>query len=289
MWILTICQPTKSLWSIPHSARWCIEAILQKEGCFWEQKMSKSAKAKVDKQFTIESHQLQGWNIQKIRAAMEVQMYSVKLITTTKQKQLPVHTNRARQMATQWSDADRQRATEWLEGKIHQMTPVRSNLFYELIPPHERQLLQDVGMKATSPRSTFAEKLAQMKTAAGDEVYRAGNMTPDKRFEFQVRLSDDETEATTWSISDTDCIGYQLEKEIYGITSKEPMRFKKEFFTLFIEFEACYNRIGVQVLRKSIKQCVLHFGYAKMHLVGHISEWIWQLGSADNFATTMSE
>jgi len=34
MWILSDCQPTKSLWSIPHSTGWCTEAILQQEGCF---------------------------------------------------------------------------------------------------------------------------------------------------------------------------------------------------------------------------------------------------------------
>jgi len=33
MWILSTCQPTKSVWSIPPSTRRCTEAILQEAGC----------------------------------------------------------------------------------------------------------------------------------------------------------------------------------------------------------------------------------------------------------------
>jgi hypothetical protein len=150
--------------------------------------------------------------------------------------------------------------------------PVKHNLCDKLFQHHQQQLLQEVGTKATGPRSTFAKKLAQMKTAAEEEVYRAGNMTTDKRAEFQVRLSEAETEATTWSIADTDRIVSQLEREIYGITSNEQMQFKKEFSIRLVEFEAWWQAIGVQEHRKTIAQCVIHFGYPKMHLVSHISE-----------------
>jgi len=54
-------------------------------------------------------------------------------------------------------------------------------------------------------------------------------MTADKRLEFRICLSDDETEATTWSFADTERVANQLEKEIYGITSNEQKWFKKEF------------------------------------------------------------
>jgi len=64
-----------------------------------------------------------------------------------------------------------------------------------------------------------------MKTVAEEEVYGAVNMTTDQRVQFQVRLSDAETEATTWGIADTDHIVSPLEREIYGITSNEQMRF----------------------------------------------------------------
>jgi hypothetical protein len=128
-----------------------------------------------------------------------------------------------------------------------------------------------------------------MKTAAEEEAYGAVNMTADKRVQFQVCLSDAEIEATTWSIADADRVVNQLEREIYGITSKDQMRFTKEFSIRLVEFEAWWQAIGVQELRKTIEQRVIHFGYPKMHLVSHISESIRRMGSGDNFTTDISE
>jgi hypothetical protein len=188
-----------------------LKRFYKKKGAFRDQKMSKSAKAKVDEQLATESHQLREQKIHKIRAAMEVLVYGAEKVTTSKRRQFQVRLKIARQAATKWSEADRDRAIERLEREIHQMTPVKRKLFDKLFQHHQRQLLQEVGTKATGPRSTFAKKLAQMKTAAEEEVYGAVNMTADKREEFQVRLSDAETEATTWSIADTDRIVSQLE------------------------------------------------------------------------------
>jgi len=66
-----------------------------------------------------------------------------------------------------------------------------------------------------------------MKPAV-EELYGVANMTAEKLVEFQVHLSNGETEATTWSMADMDCIGDQPEIEINGITSNVQMRFKKE-------------------------------------------------------------
>jgi hypothetical protein len=121
--------------------------------------------------------------------------------------------------------------------------------------------LQEVGTKAIGPRSIFAKKLAQMKTAAEEEANGAVMMTADKRVQFQVSLSDAEIEATTWSIAEEDRVVNQLETEIYGITSKGQMRFTKEFSIRLVEFEAWWQAICVQELRKTIEQCVIHFGY----------------------------
>jgi hypothetical protein len=134
--------------------------------------------------------------------------------------------------------------------------------------------LQEVGTKATSPRSNFAKELALKKTAAEDEAYGAANMTADKQLQFRLRLSDAETDATTWNLADTEHVTTQLEREIYGITSNEQKRFRKEFSICLIEFEAWWETIGIQALRKTIEQCVIHFRYPKMHLVSHISESI---------------
>jgi hypothetical protein len=45
----------------------------------------------------------------------------------------------------------------------------------------------------------------------------------------------------------------QLEREFYGITSNEQMRFKKEFPIRLIEFEDWWQAIGVPGLRKTIE------------------------------------
>ena len=108
---------------------------------------------------------------------------------------------------------------------IHQATPSKGKLLDKLFQCHERQLLQEVRTKATSPRSKFAKALALKKIAAEDEAYVAANMTADKRLQFQIRLSNAETEVTTWSLADTECVTNQREREIYGITSKEQIRF----------------------------------------------------------------
>jgi hypothetical protein len=55
-----------------------------KNGAFWDQKMSKSAKAKVDEQLATESHQVREPEINKIHAAMEVLVYGAENVTTSK-------------------------------------------------------------------------------------------------------------------------------------------------------------------------------------------------------------
>jgi len=98
-------------------------------------------------------------------------------------------------------------------------------------------------------------------------------MTADKRVEFQVCLSHAETEATTQCIiADTDLVVTELKSEIYGITSNEQMHFKIELSNSVIEYKAWWWAIGIQEVRKTIEQCVIHFGYPKMHHVSHISE-----------------
>jgi len=205
---------------------------------------------------------------------MEVQLYGAENVTTSNRMQFQVRLNRARQAETIWPDADRQRAIERLEREIHQVTPAKRKLLDRLFQHHERQLLQEVGTKATGPRSIFAKQLVQMMTAAEEEAYGAVNMTADKRVQFQVCLSDAEIEATTRSISDTDRVVNQLERETYGIPAKDQMRFTKEFSIRLGEFEAWWQAIGVRELRKTIESRLIHFGYPKMHLVSHISESI---------------
>jgi hypothetical protein len=114
-------------------------------------------------------------------------------------------------------------------------------------------------------------------------------MTAAKRLGFRLGLSDAETEATTWSLADMEPVTIHLEREIYGITSNEQKRFKKEFSICLIEFEAWLETIGIQALRKTIEQRIIHCGYPKMLLVSHSSKSIRRMGSGDNFTTDISE
>jgi len=191
-----------------------LKRFYRKKGAFGDQTMLKSVKAKVDELLAQKSHQLRGQTIHRIRAAMEDQQYGAEKVTTSKPRQFQVCLNRARQAATIWSDTDWQRAIERLEHTIHQVTPAEHKLFDKLFQHHEQQPLLDVGTKATSPRSIFTKKLAQMKTAAEEEAYGAVNMTANKCVQFQVCLSDADIEPTTWSIADMDCIVNQLKREI---------------------------------------------------------------------------
>jgi len=67
------------------------------------------------------------------------------------------------------------------------------------------------------------------------------------------------------------------------------MRFKNEFSLHLIEFEDWWEAIGIQALRITIEQWVIHFGYPNIHLVSHISESIRRMGSGDNFTPDISE
>jgi hypothetical protein len=233
--------------------------------------MSKSAKAKLDDLLAKESHQLREQKIHKIRAAMEAVVYGAEKVATTKLRQFQVRLNRARQAATTWSDADHQKAIERLEREIHLVTPAKRKLFDKLFKRHERQLLQEIGTKATGPRSKFAKDIALMKVAAEDEAYGAANVTADKRLQFQIRLSDAETEVTTWSLADMERVTNQLEREIYGITSNEQKRFKTEFSIRLIEFEAWWETIGV-----TAQAGTKILGYKKGRLLVVSEEWCYR-------------
>ena len=142
-----------------------LKRFYKKRDAFWQLKMSKSAKAKVDGQLARDFHQLREGKIQIICAAMEVQVWGAAKVTTTRRRQFQVCLNRARQAATIWSEADWQTAQEQLVRKINQVTPAECKLCDELFQHHERQLLQGVETKAIGPRGIFTKKLTQMKTA----------------------------------------------------------------------------------------------------------------------------
>jgi len=80
-----------------------------------------------------------------------------------------------------------------------------------------------------------------------------------------------------------------VEREMYGITLKDQMLFTKEFSIHLVELEAWWQAIGVQGLRKTIEQHVIHCRSPKMHLLIHVLESIRRIGSGDNFTTDISE
>ena len=113
-----------------------------------------------------------------------------------------------------------------------------------------------------------------MTTAADAEAYGAAHRTADKGLLFHLCLCNAEVEATTWRLADTECVAKQVEREIYGITSNEQKRVKKELSIRLIELDAWWETIRIQALWKTIEQWARHFRNRKMHLVSHISESI---------------
>jgi len=67
------------------------------------------------------------------------------------------------------------------------------------------------------------------------------------------------------------------------------MRFRKEFSIRLVKFEVLLQPVDVQVLQTTIEQRIIYFGYPKMHLVSPLSEFIWRMGSGDNFPTIVSQ
>jgi len=114
-----------------------LKQFYKKRSAFQDQKMSKTAKAKVDELLAREFHYLREQKIHKIHAAMEVQLHGAEKVTTSKQRQFQVHLNRAQHAATIWSDADRLRTIARLERTIYQMTPAKYKLFDKLCQVHE--------------------------------------------------------------------------------------------------------------------------------------------------------
>jgi hypothetical protein len=105
--------------------------------------------------------------------------------------------------------------------------------------------------------------------------------TTDKCVQFQVYLSKVDIKASTRSITDIDHVVNQLAREIDSTTSTVQMPLTKEFSMELVEFDGWSQGIGVQMLRKTIEQCVVYFLYADMHLLSHISKSIQPKGFGD--------
>jgi len=99
--------------------------------------MSKSVKAKMNKQLATESQQIRPPRIHKICAAMEVLVYRAEKITRSKRTQFEVRLKSARQAAIKWSHANHESAIERLEREIHQKPPVKHKMFHKLFQHHE--------------------------------------------------------------------------------------------------------------------------------------------------------
>jgi len=168
---------------------------------------------------------------------MEVQLYGAEKVSTSQWRQFQVRLNRAWQATTEGQRLmGRGQSSDWSAKSIWWHLSNASFLIkYSNIT--RWQILQEVGTKATGPRSIFAKKLAQLTTAAEEEVYGAVNMTADQGVEFQVCLSDAETEPTTWCLTDIDRVVSQLEREIYGFTSNEHIQFTQELSIRLIKLK----------------------------------------------------
>jgi hypothetical protein len=97
-----------------------------------------------------------------------------------------------------------------LEREVHQVTPAKCKLFDRLFQRRDQQLLQEVGTKATGPRSKLVKELGLKIFAAEDEDYGAASLTTEQCLQFRLQLSHAEAEDTTWSLADTVGVTNQL-------------------------------------------------------------------------------
>jgi len=192
-------------------------------------------------------------------------------------------------VATKWFNDDRQNAEEWLQSEIHLVIPVKYKLFIKLFLHHERQPQYLVEINGTEPRSIFDKKPARMKNAAEPEIYRVANMTLNKSAQLPVPLLDAETDANPWVMCDMTLLVNLQEGDIHPVTSNMQMQFKLAFYMDLIEFAAWWPTISFSHIKKTIEQCITHFGYPNMHLVSSLSVSIGEMCSRDNFTTDNSE
>jgi hypothetical protein len=77
-----------------------------------------------------------------------------------------------------------------------------------------------------------------MNTVDKYKGYRSVTIMANYRLQFQIGLSNGETEATTCSLADTEHLTIPMERESHCITSNELKQFKMEFSIRMIKFEA---------------------------------------------------
>jgi hypothetical protein len=80
-----------------------------------------------------------------------------------------------------------------LEHEIHQVTTDKRKRFDKTFQHLLRQLLQQAGTKATSPRSIFGKTRVQMQKAAQEEFYGVAKMNTDKGVGLEIHPSTAET------------------------------------------------------------------------------------------------
>jgi len=160
----------------------------------------------------------------------------------------------------------RQQRSDW------SAKPIRWHLLEERFWINYSNIIRVNYCLKTSPQSEFSNDLALIIAATKGMAYGVVMMTARKRLQFQICLSDAGIEATTWSLAIMEHVTIQREREIYCITSNEQKRFKNQFCIRLIEFEACWETISIEALRKSIEKRVIYFGYSKTHLESDILE-----------------
>jgi len=124
-----------------------------------------------------------------------------------------------------------------MECEIHQVRSAIWKCSDKVFQLYQRLQFERFRIKATGHQSTSANTHTPMKTAGVEDNSGAANITAHQRMEFHVHVSNSDTKATTWSITDMDHIVSQQEKEIYCITSNMQLQCKKEFCICLNVFE----------------------------------------------------
>lgn len=107
--------------------------------------------------------------------------------------------------------------------------------------------------------------------------------------EYQVQLSNIETEAMAWGMADHNVFTDQLEGEIYHNTSNEQMQLYKVLILLLVKWELFWEVVGIQEFQEIIQHYVIYSGYSMLTHVIHVSDSNRHLGASDSITWDISK
>jgi hypothetical protein len=118
------------------------------------------------------------------------------------------------------------------------VTQSKHNSCQKLCEHYEQLLWQYAGSNSTNPRSIFSSNHARLRTLAEDDIQKVVNMPTNDYKEFQILNTDADTDATTTSLTENECVDGYFQYTIHGIALNVHNLVQKEYSTGNVKFGA---------------------------------------------------